>query len=786
MSLCQVCRGVLPSIPLTDGNRAQGSVAAFLSDPVYRSGGLFEDQWTLRGDFPVHKSWESLKRSISHDCPLCWTIWRCIRSSPIASPNDEEIAEFKTEIVTLSYEPDNSAYTVDMCLMGLGLKTKELKLAIWKTTEKWYLDTERALPLVDQHTSESVSKLANQWIRTCEANHSECLKEASPPRSARMPTRLLDLGHSNSDTWRIHENPCHVPYIALSHRWSSETPTLLMRNYYLYSDSQPDSVLPQNYKDIVSICRSMDVRYLWIDSLCIIQDDGGLEFRREAPLMTDIYQYAFLTLTICWDSPGLSILRKCQPRSIPRQKPAALYTQQDSISQIDEYVFVEHRDALDVQVDVDRAPLNRRAWVLQERYLSRRLLHLGNEQVYWECNGYTGSEISPTAYSPAYKRTETERQSMADLTGPDRDTNWSWVLSKYTGYDLTFERDRLVAIAGLAKLIARKTGDTYLAGIWLESWMQDLLWEPANGPDSKLVLQDEDHSLMNQFSRPSWSWLAFPGSVMPGRMIKKGPKISLADPNSFKSKEFQPLALLSQIIITPPGSDPFASFDRAILRIRCLLLPVRLTIAPQYEGPQWYFRHDLDFTVPATGINCMELRACEPYIKWGSAFRFHFSKPFISSAQHFLLPLYEYHYRRDLDEPGHKVIMVYGLVVKEAPSDNTREFIRVGTWQDSHHDPSQLSPMISNTIVERGIGRNSALRDDSLIANERLFDSKLGEYAIHNVASKVLLPLSNTEELNETFVRKRKTHKTVECSLLPHFNTAEWDTISLQLQWMFC
>ncbi|KAG8673794.1 hypothetical protein FPOAC1_007113 [Fusarium poae] len=247
------------------------------------------------------------------------------------------------------------AYTVDIHFRGLGLKSEEIKLSIWKTTEKWYLDTDKKLPIDDQHTPDSVAKLVNRWIGACEANHSMCFKEAVPPKTARMPARLLDLGGSVSNTWP---------------------------NYHNFLDYQPDDILPQTYKEIIAICRSIAVRYLWIDSLCIIQDYGGLEFRKKAPLMTDIYQYAFLTLTILWDFPGLSVFRKCRPRSIPRHKPAASYNQQDSTCQTDEYVFVEHRDALDLQVAVDLAPLNKRAWVLQERCLSRRLLYLGNEQVF--------------------------------------------------------------------------------------------------------------------------------------------------------------------------------------------------------------------------------------------------------------------------------------------------------------------------------------------------------------------------------------------------------------------
>ncbi|KAK6713105.1 hypothetical protein SNK05_007559 [Fusarium graminearum] len=787
MSLCQVCRQALPSFPIPNDDRSL--VTASLPDISDWSESFFDGQWILTAHFLLHASWESLKTSISNDCPLCWTIWRCIRSSPVASPNDETITNFNAQIFNLACEPNDAAYTLDIRLAGLGLKIKDLRLAVWKTTEKWYLDTEKIFPIADQHTPASVAKLAKRWINVCQEKHSNCLKQASPPDTAKMPTRLLDLGDINSDTWRIHERPKHVPYIALSHRWSHETPTLLTSNYHNYSDCQPDSILPQTYQDIVSICRHMGIRYLWIDSLCIIQDDGGFEFRQEAPLMMDIYQFAFLTLTICWGFPGLGVFRKCRPRSIPRHKPTVSYHRPDSVAQTDECVFVEHRDASDLQVDVDRAPLNNRAWVLQERCLSRRLLYLGNEQLYWECNGCTGSEVSPDLHCPAHRRADTGRQSMVDLTGPDRDTHWSWVLSKYTGYDLTFEQDRLIAISGLAKLIASKTGDSYLGGIWLESWMQDLLWEPATGPDSKQRVEDTSDSTTRRMPRPSWSWLAFPGSVMSGRMIRRGPKISLTAPNSYQSKELKPLALLSQTIVTPPESDHFASFDRAVLKIRGLLLPVKFTGTPPNTGQPCYFRHEHGVTLLAARLDYMQLRACNQQDGTYTPIRFCFSKTVVFSSKYFLLPLYQYHWARGFDDPGIKATLVYGLVVQEVLNKGSREFIRIGTWNEDFYS-SQLSPVISNTIVKNGVGKVSILRDGNLTFTERTFDSRIGEYGVATSSSKVAFPRifvdnllmhgSNTEQVGDnTGSAGSKTYATVQCSLLPHFTTAEWATISL-------
>lgn len=80
-----------------------------------------------------------------------------------------------------------------------------------------------------------------------------------------MPTRLLNLGNTNSEAWRISQDPAHVLYAALSHRWSSDTPELQTKNYKNYCDSQPDTALPQNYQDIISICRAIPIQYLWID-----------------------------------------------------------------------------------------------------------------------------------------------------------------------------------------------------------------------------------------------------------------------------------------------------------------------------------------------------------------------------------------------------------------------------------------------------------------------------------------------------------------------------------------
>lgn len=384
MSLCDACRKALPYIPAPERN--QDSIAAILSELGDWHRSLYTDSgenWCLEEPFLLHTSWESLVTSLDHDCPICWTLWRNIRSSPIASLNDEIIAGFRAEIIDIYYYSDRHRYHVDMHLMSHQLEIKEFEFSIWRTTEKYYLgkqltkplshlsftltnaqsETEAQAPLAVQHTPKSAANVANRWIKTCEAKHSQCTKQAAPPEDAKMPTRLLDLGAANSKVWRIYEDPEHVPYAALSHRWSSDTPELHTSNYKNYCNSQPDSALPQNYQDIIFICRAIPIQYLWIDSLCIIQDDSGDEYRREAPLMMDIYQHAFLTLSICWDFPGLSLFRKCRPRSIPRSRPFAHHGE-NGLSESDEWVFAEEMIHPEMDISVNGAPINQRAWVL--------------------------------------------------------------------------------------------------------------------------------------------------------------------------------------------------------------------------------------------------------------------------------------------------------------------------------------------------------------------------------------------------------------------------------------
>lgn len=98
-------------------------------------------------------------------------------------------------------------------------------------------------------------------------------------------------------------------------------------------------------------------------------------------------------------------------------------------------------------------------------------------------------------------------------------------------------------------------------------------------------------------------------------------------PNIFESDEYQPLALLSQAGVIPPTSDPFSSFERAILKVRCLLLPVTFAGTPWWDEQPWFFRHERDIELSSVGLDYLRLQACRPSHDMYITFKFHFSQP---------------------------------------------------------------------------------------------------------------------------------------------------------------
>ncbi len=223
--------------------------------------------------------------------------------------------------------------------------------------------------------------------------------------------------------------------------------------------------LPPLYRDAFKICHNLHIPFLWIDSLCIVQDDKK-DWEVESSHMSDYYHDSYITIAadMCKD-PNVSLLTYRDEAFLPRNftvwsrkgVPWSVRTREHGTSTL-----------LD-------GPLRSRAWVFQEHVLSRRILHFTSRQIIWECNTTIHSEDSEM--DQELIRPEVEGLRLNTLLH-NFDNNpfatWSQIVFVYTCRKLTYSTDKLPALSGVASRFQRLTGFSYLAGLWKETLEFDL------------------------------------------------------------------------------------------------------------------------------------------------------------------------------------------------------------------------------------------------------------------------------------------------------------------------
>lgn len=197
----------------------------------------------------------------------------------------------------------------------------------------------------------------------------------SPPE---LPTRLIDVGMNNEGPIRLIQTnqEARDRYIALSHCWGQLSDDQRFCTYDSNLDHRmadiPYDQLPATFRDAVDVTRALGVRYLWIDSLCIIQQNAT-DWANESARMEDVFSNAYCTIAA--SSASSSLVGFLGPRT-PRDA-IEITTSSGPI------YLAEPID--DFAGDVENSVLSTRGWVFQERALSRRTIYFTSKQVYWEC-----------------------------------------------------------------------------------------------------------------------------------------------------------------------------------------------------------------------------------------------------------------------------------------------------------------------------------------------------------------------------------------------------------------
>jgi hypothetical protein len=354
--------------------------------------------------------------------------------------------------------------------------------------------------------SKSAIDLAMSWSTHCASFHPECSRRK---QEHELPTRVIDIalgGKEPSDFQDVRlilTNGLRGHYASLSHRWSSTTKQFCTtkNNFQQHMKCMPLERLPRTFRESIILCRQFDIRYLWIDCLCIIQDDNE-DWQKECEKMSDIFENSYLTISALQarDSDGgLFQLREQDTRR------AYLRSQEGILLGL-------RQEGYNLASDVRLSSTGSRGRILQEKILSPALLHFGNWQMHWECQSATISENRANVQIPGsgpLKNVLHEVQRVGCHSYPrGHFIAWNMIIQHYSHMDFTLEYDRLPAILGLAQRFQQSYRSTFVAGLWLEDLHRGLLWNRSNRKAKRVKDGWRFQTTHTKCATaPSWSWI---------------------------------------------------------------------------------------------------------------------------------------------------------------------------------------------------------------------------------------------------------------------------------------
>jgi Heterokaryon incompatibility protein (HET) len=312
--------------------------------------------------------------------------------------------------------------------------------------------------------------------------------------SGALPTRLIDVGVDDTKVrlCLTESLPPDLKYLTLSHCWGTgEFLFLTQLNLLKFMDHISIDALCKSFREAILITRRLGFRYIWIDSLCILQQDPA-DWQQEVTKMGTVYANSILNIaatdspdgkTGCFFTRDLTKLygsrvQACIDKSSSRTCTLDCFPEDYELKRFDSNV------------------LQSRAWVFQERLLSPRAIFMGSSEVAWECREMVASETFPNSLQPIRTTKPSMITSWTKSTAHRISELWYDCVIEYSRRQLTFRRDRLAAISAIARQFAAKFGTTYVAGLWKEDTAYQLLWYNSGTLEGRSC----------DCGAPSWSW----------------------------------------------------------------------------------------------------------------------------------------------------------------------------------------------------------------------------------------------------------------------------------------
>ncbi|WYZ43235.1 hypothetical protein EsH8_VI_000934 [Colletotrichum jinshuiense] len=355
--------------------------------------------------------------------------------------------------------------------------------------------------------------------------------------------------------------------MTLSHCWGLH-PVVRTIHETLKSHLQalPLSSLPNTFRDAVLITRALGVQYLWIDSLCIVQDSRE-DWERESAKMGMIYFSSYLTIaaSAAKDSTGGCF--------VPRDNSShAQVKATDPDYRRTAKVFI--RPCPGDFSTLSQRTLHTRAWVLQEQILSARMINFDVDQLLWRCQEAHIAEDGITPEFSSLDNGPDMSPSMERYKGSNDtfewESDWYEMVEGYSNRGITKSMDKLPALSGLAKVLEERTGVEYVAGMWKSHLALGLLWY-RKGRRRRWLVPPADG-----YRAPSWSWASLEGEV------------SMVEPASnIQSNLLEVLVEDLETEVKPRGLDPNGSLDSGSLTLTGRVRTFDRRMNPQNPAYEW-------------------------------------------------------------------------------------------------------------------------------------------------------------------------------------------------------
>ncbi|KAL8851782.1 MAG: hypothetical protein Q9221_003296 [Calogaya cf. arnoldii] len=472
----------------------------------------------------------------------------------------------------------------------------------------------------------------------------------------------------------------------------------LGRTFEAWQTAIPDEALIPTFKDALKVTRSLGLRYLWIDSLCIIQDSKR-DWLYQSSRMSNVYMYAHCSITATASESDASGLFRTRDPLIN------LPVRFDFTDIVCDLTDDRKRNTLEGAYNIHLkrtwfykmdmyAPLAQRAWVVQERLLAPRVLHFAETQLYWECNEFQACESWPEGMPQEdYTHIDLKANNPFSLQRELLDNNvesaacgsssqlrrsfnvWGQIVQAYSQGRLTLEGDKIVAISALARAMKPLMQCRYLAGHWETDLIRQLGWP---GYDV--------HKRASRYRAPSWAWTSMDGrNQFFYRMYDS-------------DEQYYPLAEVLHAHVDLATEDEFGLIEGGYLKVRGKLFPA----VPQEESEKEREAYFVSRGAYSSG---------EPLVVLGMATNLRFHQDGIEPKLEGLLYIMPLSLEFDVDDFE---VIFHGLMLQ--PTGVPDEYQRVGSVEPGIGEPfpkdDTLFPLLGK-IENNSAGDKSFSRDEA-------------------------------------------------------------------------